>query len=125
MSLEEPQTARVDRWLWAVRLFPTRTAATEACRAGHVRVNRQSAKPATPVRVGDEVAVRGPNRERIVEVGKIIERRVGAPLAATCLVDHSPPAPVREARLTPFIRDPGSGRPTKRDRRELDRLRRS
>ena len=124
MSLDAGVSARVDRWLWAVRLFPTRTSATEACRAGHVRVNRQSVKPATPVHVGDEVVVRGAKRERVVEVAKIIERRVGAPIAATCMVDHSPPPPPREDRITPFARDPGSGRPTKRERREIDRLRR-
>lgn len=115
---------RVDRWLWAVRLTPTRSAATDACRGGHVRVNGAPAKPATTVKVGDRVALRFAGRDRDVEVVRLIERRVGAPVAAECLVDHSPPPPPREERLPPvFERDRGAGRPTKRDRRQLDRFR--
>ena len=113
---------RVDQWLWAIRLFKTRTLATDACRAGHIRINGASAKPASPVRVGDRVSVRGSERERRVEVVEIIKKRVGAPVAATCFVDHSPPPPPREERLLPVgIRD--HGRPTKRERRQTDRLR--
>jgi ribosome-associated heat shock protein Hsp15 len=117
-------STRVDRWLWAVRVFKTRTAATEACRAGHVRVNGASAKPAATVRPGDAVSVRLPGRERVLEVLQPIERRVGAALVAESALDRSPPAPAREEVVTPFHRVAGSGRPTKRDRRELDRLRR-
>lgn len=117
------EVTRVDRWLWAVRIFPTRSAATEACRGGHVRVNRADAKPATPVHPGDVVTAYAAKRERILEVVTVIERRVGAPIAAQCLVDHSPPLPEREAVLPAFVRDRSTGRPTKRDRRQLDRLR--
>ena len=114
---------RVDQWLWAVRIYKTRSAATAACRAGHVRVNRGAAKASTQVKVGDRVEA-FMERERILEVAVVIDKRVGAAVAATCLVDHSPPAPVvrREPRV--FVRERGSGRPTKRERRELDRLRR-
>lgn len=113
----------MDVWLWAVRLYKSRTAATAACRGGHVRVNRAAAKASTQVKVGDRVAA-FVERERILEVAVVIDKRVGAAVAAGCLVDHSPPAPVvrREPRV--FVRDPGAGRPTKRERRELDRLRR-
>jgi ribosome-associated heat shock protein Hsp15 len=116
-------TTRVDIWLWAVRLYKTRSAATAACRGGHVRVNRVTAKASTPVKVGDRV-VAFVERERILEVAVVIDKRVGAAVAATCLVDHSPPAPAvrREPRV--FVRERGTGRPTKRERRELDRLRR-
>ena len=115
---------RVDRWLWAVRLYKTRSAATDACRGGHVRVNGAAAKPATPVRVGDRVEATAHGRERILEVARVIDKRVGAPLAAECLVDHSPQPPDREDRVAAvFVRDAGSGRPTKRDRRQLDRFR--
>ena len=113
---------RVDKWLWAVRLCKTRSAATELCTAGHVKVNGAPAKPAHPVRVGDRVEAHHHGRERILEVVKIIEKRVSAPLAAECLVDHSPPPPPKEWYTT-FARDPGAGRPTKKDRRTLDRLR--
>ena len=115
--------ARVDRWLWAVRVYPTRSGAAEACRAGHVRVNDARAKPATTVRVGDTVRVRSGDRERILEVARVIGQRVGAPLAAECVVDHSPPPPPREERLAAPLRPAGAGRPSGRDRRRLDRAR--
>lgn len=114
---------RVDRWLWAVRLFKTRSMATEACRGGHVRVNGVSAKAATTVRVGDRVEALVNDRPRTVEVVEVIGTRVGAPLAVACYVDHSPIVE-REERLAPlFARDRGAGRPTKRDRRQLNQLR--
>ncbi|MBO2464868.1 RNA-binding S4 domain-containing protein [Actinomadura violacea] len=116
-------TVRVDLWIWSVRLLKTRSMATTACRAGHVRVNDERAKPATAVKIGDEVRLRHDGRERIVVVQKIVRKRVGAPTAAECLIDKSPPPPPREALVPIGRRDRGAGRPTKRDRRELDRLR--
>ena len=119
-----PGAVRLDKWLWAVRFYKTRTAATDACRAGHVKVNRLGAKPATPVKPGDNVEARVGERLRVVEVTGLIEKRAGAPLAATCYVDHSPPPPTKEeAGLLNFARDRGAGRPTKRERRQLDRVR--
>lgn len=119
------ETARVDRWLWAVRLYKPRSSATDACRGGHVKVNGRTAKPATPVRPGDRVEAFAGGRQRILEVVQVIEKRVGAAAAAACVVDHSPPPPPRaEAPADLFVREPGTGRPTKRDRRELERLRR-
>lgn len=114
--------ARVDSWTWAVRLFKTRSAAAEACRGGHVRVNGTTAKPAQPVRPGDEVRIRISGIERIVIVERVITKRVSAPIAAQCLIDRSPPPPSREILATMPRRDRGSGRPTKRERRETDRL---
>lgn len=114
---------RVDAWIWSVRLAKTRSAAGAACRAGHVRVNGERAKPAQPVRAGDEVRVRQEGRERIVIVQRTIAKRVGAPVAAECLIDKSPPPPPRELLAALPVRDRGTGRPTKRDRRETDRLR--
>ncbi|MFI6170987.1 RNA-binding S4 domain-containing protein [Nocardia sp. NPDC051052] len=114
--------ARVDSWTWAVRLFKTRSAAAEACRGGHVRVNGVAAKPAQSVKPGDEVRVRISGIERIVIVEQIVTKRVSAPLAAQCLIDRSPPPPSREILATLPRRDRGSGRPTKRERRETDRL---
>jgi ribosome-associated heat shock protein Hsp15 len=113
---------RVDIWLWAVRIYKTRSESTAACRGGHVRVNRAAAKASTQVKVGDRIdAFVG--RPRILEVVAIIEKRVGAPVAAKCLIDHSPPIPVVKRQPRVAVREPGSGRPTKRERRELDRLR--
>jgi ribosome-associated heat shock protein Hsp15 len=116
-------STRVDKWLWAVRFYKTRSAATDACRAGHVRVNQVAAKPATVVRPGDTVEARAGEREHVVEVTSVIEKRVGAPLAATCYIDHSPPPPSKEASVLNFVRDRGTGRPTKKDRRQLEQAR--
>jgi ribosome-associated heat shock protein Hsp15 len=117
------ETVRVDSWIWAVRLVKTRSMGATACKGGHVRVNGQSVKPSHSLRIGDEVRVRQENRERIVVVKRLIRKRVGAPVAAVCYVDNSPPPPPREAVAPAGIRDRGAGRPTKRDRRELERLR--
>ncbi|HVC13350.1 MAG TPA: S4 domain-containing protein [Acidimicrobiales bacterium] len=110
---------RVDQWLWATRVFRTRAAATSACRAGHVRVNGTVVKAAAKVRPGDRVAARVRGAERTLEVVALVAKRIGAEQAAGCLVDHTPATP-REA--APFARTRGTGRPTKRDRRRLDRL---
>jgi ribosome-associated heat shock protein Hsp15 len=120
----DPQsTARVDSWIWAVRLVKTRSLATAACRAGHVRVNGERAKAAQPVRAGDEVRVRESGFEKIVTVGAILTKRVSAPVAAASYVDLTPPPPPREEVAFTPMRDRGAGRPTKRERRDLERLR--
>ena len=117
------EEARVDQWLWSIRLYKTRSLATDACRGGHVKVNGRAAKPATTVRAGDRVEAHAHGRERVFEVVRPIDKRVGPPVAVECYVDHSPPAPAREEEDLFFVRDAGSGRPTKRDRRQLNRLR--
>jgi ribosome-associated heat shock protein Hsp15 len=114
---------RVDRWLWAVRLVKTRSGAAQACRAGHVQINGARAKPAAPVKVGDTVRLRVGDRERVVEVARLLETRVGAELAATCLIDRSPPPPPRDPLARQGYRPAGAGRPSKRQRRDLDRAR--
>jgi ribosome-associated heat shock protein Hsp15 len=114
---------RIDRWLWTVRLVKTRSLAAQACRAGHVHVNGQRAKPAAPVNVGDTVRARLGGRERVVEVARLPGSRVGAELAAACLIDRSPPPPPRDPFAGIGARHPGAGRPTKRDRRQLDQAR--
>ncbi|WP_217140512.1 RNA-binding S4 domain-containing protein [Streptomyces sp. AC627_RSS907] len=117
------ESVRVDSWIWAVRLIKTRSLGAAACRGGHVRVNGERVKPAYSLRVGDEVRLRHEGRERVVVVKRLIRKRVGAPIAAQCYLDNSPPPPPREAVAPAGIRDRGAGRPTKRDRRELERLR--
>lgn len=113
---------RIDAWVCAVRLMKTRSAASTACKAGHVRVNGERAKPSQSVVVGDHVRVLTPGGEKLVTVEKLIVKRVGAPQAAECYTDHTPPPPPREERVVIGVRERGAGRPTKRDRRELDRL---
>ncbi|HXD61618.1 MAG TPA: S4 domain-containing protein [Lacisediminihabitans sp.] len=115
-------TARVDAWLWAVRLYKTRSAATAACRAGHVRVNGERVKAAQAVRVDDEIRMRGEGLERIVRVRRLVVKRVGAIIAADCLDDLTPPPPPKEEVVVVAQRERGAGRPTKRDRRNLDKL---
>ncbi|MEP7160367.1 MAG: S4 domain-containing protein [Dermatophilaceae bacterium] len=117
-------SARVDVWLWAVRVFKSRSQATAACRAGHVRTGGGRAKPAVLVRTGDRVTVSGTAQPRILVVTRVLTKRVGAALAAEAYVDESPPRPPREERAAPLAaRERGAGRPTKRDRRRLDELR--
>ena len=101
----------------------TRSDAATACRGGHVKVNGKAAQPATTVKVGDQVDAYLHGRERILEVTAIIVKRVGAAVATDCYLDHSPPPPERQVDVPVFRRDPGAGRPTKRDKRRLDRLR--
>ncbi len=118
-----PDETRIDRWLCAVRLVKTRPIATQLCEGGHVRVNGNPAKPSTKVRATDVVEALIAGRERIVEVVRPIETRVGAPVAATCYVDNSPPPVIAE--VAPGIKVlRGEGRPSKRLRRELDLMRR-
>ena len=121
--MSERTIARVDAWLWAVRLYKTRSAATDACRGGHVRVNGKPAKAATALKPGDRVAATVGRRLRDLEVVELLEKRVGAPAAALAYIDHSPPPPPKEeAELPVFLRERGAGRPTKRERRALDRV---
>ncbi|MBT2470986.1 RNA-binding S4 domain-containing protein [Streptomyces sp. ISL-66] len=116
-------SARVDVWIWSVRLAKTRAIAAAACRAGHVRVNGERAKPAQSVRAGDEVRLFHAGRERIVVVRRPVTKRVGPPVAAECLIDNSPPPPSPVEAAVVGIRDRGAGRPTKRERREIETLR--
>lgn len=113
---------RVDVWLWAVRVYRTRSLATAACKAGHVSVNGEKVKPSHAVKVGDEVrAVLA--HEKIYGVTALLEKRGSAEVAAAGFEDRTPPAPPREETPAQVLRDLASGRPTKRDRRAITRLR--
>lgn len=117
-----PASVRIDAWLWAIRAYKTRSAATAACRAGHVRLNGSPSKASATLVTGDTVTVRMPGYERILEVRRLIAKRVGAEAASHCFTDHTPPRPIAPALGLPQ-RDRGTGRPTKKDRREMERLR--
>ena len=116
------ESTRVDRWLWAVRLTKTRPDAAAACRGGRVQVNERVAKPSTMVSPGDKVRARVGDTTRIVEVARVIQKRVGAADAVTCYLDQTPPPPP-SLSLPVAARDRGAGRPTKRDRRMLEKWR--
>ena len=117
---------RVDKWLWAVRVFKTRRQATDACTAGRIRINGNVAKPASKVKVGDVVQAARRDRTIIYVAHKLLEKRVSAPLAAAAIEDRSSPPPKKQDHLDLPVfaqRDRGSGRPTKKDRRAIDNLR--
>lgn len=119
----ETSRVRTDAWLWAVRVYKTRSAATTACRAGHVRVNGDRAKAAQPIGPGDEVRIRIAGFDRTLVVRQTIVKRVGAPAATLAYEDLTPPPPPRESIAFVPVRDRGAGRPTKRERRDIDKLR--
>lgn len=114
---------RVDAWIWAVRLIKTRSQAADACRAGHVKINGSSVKPAQQVVPGDRVRLWKDHCEYDVEVLDTPRKRLGAPAARRCYVDHTPPPPPKEMMPSVPKRDRGAGRPTKKERRQLDQLR--
>ena len=82
-----------DQWLHAVRLTKTRSDAAAACRGGHVKINGKPAKPSSPVKVEDRVEALIHQRQRVVDVARLITKRVGAAIAVECYEDHSPPPP--------------------------------
>lgn len=120
------EKVRLDRWLWAVRLFRTRGQAAEACRGGKVHASGEKLKPSRTVRVGEllEVSKEGVLRE--IKVVGLLEKRVGAPLVPSFMEDLTPPERYEEKQETLaqnlLRRDSGLGRPTKRDRRDIERL---
>ncbi len=122
---------RVDKWLWAVRVYKSRSGANDACASGRVRVNGDVAKPATKLKVGDRVEIRRRDRTLILDVEQLLEKRVSAALAADAYGDQSPPPPVRPGKAGPedvlieqARRERGAGRPTKRDRRQMEKMKR-
>ena len=126
-TTEEPvEGVRVDRWLWAARLFKTRSLASRACASGHVKCNGTSLKAAKPVRPGDRLDVVTPGGPRIVVVVALADKRGPAAVAQTLYEDHTPVIPKVEEDIFSAGtggRERGTGRPTKRDRRRLKRLR--
>ncbi len=123
MTSDETGSVRTDTWVWSVRLFASRSAATAACKGGRVHVNGKRAKPSQPIRVGDRVTATTPGGERVVVVRRLLSKRVGAAVAAASGPRGTRPPRRRDQRLAMPRRDPGAGRPTKRERRALDRLR--
>ena len=114
---------RIDHWLKLVCLFKQRGDAAEACRGGHVKINGQRVKPAAPVCEGDVIEfLGGDDRYRRVVVAGVPEGNVSKEVARTMYIDETPKQEVEIARSA--MRERGSGRPTKRERRDIERLRR-
>jgi ribosome-associated heat shock protein Hsp15 len=117
---------RIDRWLWATRLYKSRSLAAEACDGGKVKVNGHNAKPHKLVRVNDAVSVTHPAGRKEFTVIALAERRGPASEARLLYEDHSPPPPPREERsvfVPPQFRPHGMRRPTKRERRQIEKVR--
>ncbi len=124
--MAETQTVRLDKWLWAVRVFRTRALACDACRHGRVTISGQRAKPSREVRVNEVVVVLKENLTRQYKVLQLLDHRVGAPKAREYAEDQTAPEEFKKARepgFRPlFYRPKGTGRPTKKERRDMDRF---
>lgn len=126
MADASPDKVRVDKWLWAVRLFKSRSIASEVCRQGHVRSAGKTLKPSATITPGTLLQVRRNGYDMQYEVLGLLEKRVGAPIAVTCYADQTPAEELRkfdawqQARGTGEARERGAGRPTKRERRDID-----
>ena len=125
--MEVAGEVRIDKWLWAVRLYKTRSLATTACRAGHVKFQGDSVKPSHIVRIGQVFTARTGELNRTVKVLALLDKRVGAKLVAQYAEDLTPAAEyLRAAEDRTLPRAPkrakGAGRPTKKDRREMEKL---
>lgn len=114
---------RIDKWLWAARCFKTRSQASTACTAGHVKVDGASVKAGKIVRPGDRIEVRTAGGLRILEVAALGDRRGSATVAQTLYVDHTPPPPPKELVEPLLRRERGQGRPTKRELRDIKKIR--
>ena len=117
-------SVRIDKWLWAVRIFKTRSQATEACKKGRVEIGDLPVKPSRDVHPGEVVKVRKPPLTRSFKVLALAEKRMSAKLATGFVEDVTPPEEMEildmQKQMNWISRDRGAGRPTKKDRRELD-----
>lgn len=123
------EKVRIDKWLWSVRVFKSRTLATDTLREGKVRINGVAAKPSSMVALGDIVSVKKEGFNLQFKVLQLIEKRVGAPIAITCYEDLTPAEELNkynawfeQGLVTTEKRERGTGRPTKKERRDIDRV---
>lgn len=116
--------ARIDKWLWAVRVFKTRTIAAEACKKGRVSINGSQVKPARMVKPGDVIQVKKSPITYSFKVLQAIEKRVGAKIVSEFMENVTTPDQyelLEMSKISGFVgRAKGTGRPTKKDRRDLD-----
>ncbi len=120
------ESVRLDKWLWAMRIYKTRSEALEACRGSAVRLNDSPAKPAAKVRVGDTVVARTQAMRRTLRVLSLSEKRLGAARVPEFMEDITPLKDLEAAREkranARLFKHEGGGRPTKKDRRNIERL---
>lgn len=119
-----PETIRIDKYLWAIRLYKTRSQASEACRCGHVRMNGLPLKASHEIKVGEVYEISIEQLHKVVEVKELLGNRVGAKLIENYVIDRTPQQEYERIQLIRQYafekRDRGAGRPTKRDRREIE-----
>lgn len=123
------ESIRIDKWLWAVRLFKTRTQASDACRGGKVKIDGQNVKPSREIRVGEEIEVQLGPIKKVVGVIEILKNRVGAKLVENYMDDLTPVEEYEKLDMLKQLnyekRDRGVGRPTKKNRREIIKLKKT
>ncbi len=123
-----PDKVRIDKWLWSVRIYKSRTLATDACKSGKVKIAGESVKPSYSLQRGEEVEVRKNSFNFRYKVIDLIEKRVSAPLAQACYEDHTPEEELNKfndwfvGKAAAERRERGAGRPTKKERRNIDRF---
>lgn len=125
--MKEPKNeVRIDKWLWAVRLFKTRSIAIEACKKGRISIKGVTIKPSRSIKVGDVIEVRRPPVTYSFEVLNLSENRMGAKLVPEFMKDVTSASQLEileMSKMSGFVdRARGTGRPTKKDRRELDQF---
>jgi ribosome-associated heat shock protein Hsp15 len=126
--MSEVKKVRVDKWLWSVRIFKSRTISTAACKSGKVKIDESPVKPSYLIQAGEIVEVRKEGFNLTFKVEKLINKRVGAPIARECYQDLTPAEELNKyndwfvGKAAPEKREKGAGRPTKRERRDLDRF---
>lgn len=117
---------RIDKWLWAIRIYKTRSLANEACQSGKVKINESRIKPSRTVQIGDRITVQKGYIKHDFEVKGLIEKRVSATLAQQNYIDNTPEEEKVKQNTKLFIpqykREKGTGRPTKKERREFDKM---
>lgn len=120
--MDEP--IRIDKYLWAVRLYKTRSLATEACRCGHVRLGGQPVKASHEIKVGEVYEISIEQLHKVIEVTQLLGNRVGAKLVENYMTDRTPQEEYERIQIVRQYafekRDRGAGRPTKRERRDIE-----
>ncbi|HQG37771.1 MAG TPA: RNA-binding S4 domain-containing protein [Chitinophagales bacterium] len=124
-KMDELDKTRIDKWLWAIRIYKSRSLASEACGAGKIKIEGDAVKASYLIKPGQTIHINKQGEKKILKVVKLIEKRVGAPLAITCFEDLTPPEELNKLQFPSVfyeVRDKGIGRPTKKDRRNIDKF---
>ncbi len=124
--MRNPENVRIDKFLWAVRLFKTRSSAAESCKKGRVSIDGTTAKSSRTVKAGDTVSIKTPPVTRSFEIIAVAEKRMGAKLTPGFIKDITPPDQLEILEITRLAhsqgRNKGLGRPTKKERRDIDKM---